>query len=293
MKETVSINMDLFVNIPCKWITVNVRDQTMDRKLASEELNFEEMPFFIPFDVRINDIAEIITPQLDEILGEAIPAEFREKLDTRMYYDENDPETYNNLPDFNGCHIFGSLPVNRVAGELQITAKGYGYADRERTPMDQIKFNHVINEFSFGDFYPYIDNPLDKSAKFDLETPKTAYSYDLSVIPTTFRKLGTEVNTFQYSVAEYHYKGKDSPVPRSGRVPGIFFDYNFESLSIIVSDSRLNFIQFIIRLIAILSFALYIASWIFTLGDLLIVAIKGPKWSLRYQPDEQSRGLLE
>ncbi|CCD24622.1 Erv41p NDAI_0D03080 [Naumovozyma dairenensis CBS 421] len=292
LRETVPINLDLYVNVPCEWVHVNVRDQTLDRKFASQELKFEEMPFFIPFDVRLNDNPEIVTPELDEILGEAIPAEFREKLDTRMFFDENNPDK-SHLPDFNGCHIFGSVNVNQVAGELQVTAKGHGYADYHRAPLEKVNFAHVINEFSFGEFFPYIDNPLDNSAKFNMDDPLTAYVYDTSVIPMIYRKMGAEVDTFQYSVAEHQYKSKESSSSNSFRVPGIFFQYNFENLSIVVSDRRLGFIQFIVRLVAILSFAVYIASWLFILADMFIVIIMGPKWSLRYQPSEQSHGLLE
>lgn len=293
VKEAVQINMDIFVKIPCKWVHVHARDLTMDNKIASEELKFEDMPFFIPYDTRVNDIKKIVTPEMDGILGEAIPAEFREQLDKRMLYDENDPETHKNLPQMNGCHIFGSLPVNHLTGELQITAKGMGYRDYQKAPIDQVDFAHVINEFSFGDFYPYIDNPLDNSAKFDLNDPLTAYVYHINVVPTVYKKLGVEVDTFQYSVGEYRYSNKESTLQNNGMVPGIFFDYNFESLSIEVTDRRLSFIQFIVRLVTIVSFVVYMVSWLFILVDTGLVAVLGPKWSLRYQPDVQSRGLLE
>lgn len=293
VRENVQINLDLYVHLQCQYIHVNVRDSTMDRKIASEELKFEDMPFFIPFDVRVNDLPHVITPEMDEILGEAIPAEFREKIDMRNYYDENDPNTHHNLPDFNGCHIFGSIPVNRVSGELQITAKGVGYRDFQSTPPELINFAHVINEFSYGDFYPYIDNPLDASAKFDTSDPQTAYIYYTSVVPTIYQKLGAEVDTNQYSVSEYRYHNNDGSMLQSGYVPGIFFRYNFESLSIVVMDKRLTFLQFVVRLVAIISFAIYFASWVFTLTDLFLINVMGPKWSLRYQPDVQSHGILE
>lgn len=293
IRENVQINLDLYVHLKCEYIHVNVRDSTMDRKIASEELKFEDMPFFIPYDVRVNDLPHIVTPDMDDILGEAIPAEFREKIDMRSYYDEDDPNTYHHLPELDGCHIFGSVPVNRVSGELQITAKGVGYRDFKTTPTELINFAHVINEFSFGDFYPYIDNPLDASAKFDMDDPQAAYVYYTSVVPTIYQKLGAEVDTNQYSVSEYRYHSNDGSMLQSGYVPGIFFRYNFESLTIVVMDKRLSFLQFVVRLVAIISFAIYIASWFFTLTDLFLVTFIGPKWSLQYQPDIQSHGILE
>ncbi|CCK70655.1 Erv41p KNAG_0E04020 [Huiozyma naganishii CBS 8797] len=293
LREDVELNLDVFVHMPCDFIHVNVRDSTFDRKIVSEELKFEDMPFFIPYDTKVNDIPEIITPEMDEILGEAIPASFREKVDMRLYYDENDPDTHHHLPEFNGCHIFGSIPVNRVRGEFQITAKGLGYRDMNAAPKEKINFAHVINEWSFGDFYPYIDNPLDATAKFDKDDPLTAFVYYLSVVPTIYQKLGAEVDTNQYSVSEYRFNSTDKTFRDTGYVPGIFFRYNFESLSIVMTDRRLSFLQFIVRLVAIMSFAVYIASWIFILTDTLLVYFMGPKWSLRYQPEVQSHGILE
>lgn len=76
-------------------------------------------------------------------------------------------------------------------------------------------------------------------------------------------------------------------------VPGIFIKYQFEGMKIIVSDERIGFFQFIIRLVAILSFIVYIASWLFRLVDKVVVTVLGPKWSLRYSPDTSSHGLLE
>ena len=293
VKENVQINLDMIIKMPCQWIDVHARDLSMDTKLASSELKFEDMPFFIPYDTRINDMKEIITPELDEILGDAIPAEFREKMDTRMYYDENNPETAGHLPEMDGCHVFGSVSVNRLMGDLQITAKGYGYRNFNRTPKDKINFAHVINELSFGDFYPYIDNPLDSSAKFDKEDPMAAFVYHTYVVPTIYQKMGAEVDTNQYSVAEYRYHKDDNTMSDVGLVPGIFIKYNFESMTVLVSDKRLGFLQFIIRLVAILSFVVYIASWLFVLVDTGLIALLGPKWSLRYQPDVPSHGILE
>ena len=291
VRDTVQINMDIYVNTKCDWLQINVRDQTMDRKLVLEELQLEEMPFFIPYDTKVNDINEIITPELDEILGEAIPAEFREKLDTRSFFDESDPNRAH-LPEFNGCHIFGSIPVNRVSGELQITAKSLDYVASRKAPLEELKFNHVINEFSFGDFYPYIDNPLDNTAQFNQDEPLTTYVYYTSVVPTLFKKLGAEVDTNQYSVNDYRYLYKDVAA-KGDKMPGIFFKYNFEPLSIVVSDIRLSFIQFLVRLVAICSFLVYCASWIFTLLDMALITVMGPKWSLRYQPDDKTKGILD
>lgn len=287
VRETFQINMDMYVNMPCKLLDVNVRDRTMDRKVVSEELSMQNMPFFVPYGTMVNDMRKIATPDLDEILGEAIPAQFREKMDSSAL----EASLGSDVP-INGCHIFGSVPVNRVAGELQITAKGWGYSNFERAPLSEINFSHVINEFSYGDFFPYIDNPLDNTAKISVADLSASYMYDTSIVPTVYEKLGAFVDTNQYAVSERQFDFQNAK-RGSKTIPGIFFRYDFESLSISIKDRRLSFIQFVIRLVALLSFVVYIASWTFRMVDLTLITVLGPKWSLRYQSNSDSKGLLE
>ena len=60
---------------------------------------------------------------------------------------------------------FGSIPVNQVRGDFRITGKGFGYRDRLHVPFESLNFSHVIQEFSFGEFYPYLNNPLDATGR--------------------------------------------------------------------------------------------------------------------------------
>ncbi|GAV52617.1 hypothetical protein ZYGR_0AG06080 [Zygosaccharomyces rouxii] len=289
LRETFQINMDMYVKTPCKYLDINVRDSTMDRKFVSQELNLEEMPFFIPYGSRVNDMNEIVTPDLDSVLGNAIPARFRERIDTGSMFDEEEKD----IIGFDACHIFGSVQVNRVAGELQITAKGHGYNHFMRTPPEEIDFSHVINELSYGEFYPYINNPLDATAKFVPGGPRTTFVYDTSIVPTIYEKLGAKIDTNQYAVSEYHFNSEAYQGKGPIRFPGIFLRYGFEPLSIHISDVRLSFVQFVVRLVAILSFVIYTASWAFRLIDLFLLTCLGPRWSLRYQSDSKSQGILD
>lgn len=266
--------------MPCQWLDVNSRDITGDRKLVNEDgLRLEKMFFNIPSSSLVNGRHKITTPNIDEILGEAIPAEFREAIDI---------EIPDGSVELNACHIFGSIPVNKVKGELQITAKGWGYRSGQRTPAELIDFSHVVNELSFGPFYPYIDNPLDNTAKLSTEKMKSYY-YFTSVVPTIYKKLGAEVDTNQYSLSDIEY----SKVDKLSGVPGIFIRYHFEAMKIIVSDERIGFFQFIIRLVALLSFIVYIASLLFRLVDTFLVTVLGSKWSLRFSSDGKSTGILD
>ncbi|SCU98678.1 LADA_0H14686g1_1 [Lachancea dasiensis] len=279
LRETAQINMDVFVHTKCQYLTVLAYDRTGDQKLVQNELSLEDL-FYIPLDTKVDGRNDIRSPGLDEIMAEAIPAQFREKIDFSALAGGE---------EFDGCHIFGSIPVNMVKGNLVITSRGYSPGDFRRPPPDVINFSHVFNELSYGDFYPYIDNPLDKTARLSND-PAIRYRYYTSVVPTTFRKLGAEVKTNQYSLSE-----SETTVTSSNKqAPGIFLSYDFEALTITVSDKRISFWQFIVRLVAILSFIVYTISWTFRITDKLLVVLLGPKWSLRYPSDgRQKSGILE
>lgn len=278
LRETNPINMDIFVHMPCQWVTLINRDSTGDQRIVANEVSMEEVPFFIPTGTVLNKRNQVRTPELDEILAEAIPGQFREKMDFGGEEQE-----------YNACHIFGSVPVNMVTGSLLITASGRSARDMKSTPAEIVNLSHVINELSFGEFYPYIDNPLDSTARVS-QDGSMSYHYFTSVAPTTFKKLGAVVKTNQYSVSETEHKN-----PPAGLLyPAIVISYNFEALTITISDERISFWKFIVRLVAILSFIVYILTWAFAFTDMLLVAILGPKWSLRYQRHgQQKSGLLE
>lgn len=66
-----------------------------------------------------------------------------------------------------GCNIFGTLEVNKVAGNIHF-APGHSYREgsahvHDLTPFNDLKFNtsHKIHHLSFGHDIPGIINPLD------------------------------------------------------------------------------------------------------------------------------------
>ncbi|KAH3900027.1 related to ER-derived vesicles protein ERV41 [Saccharomycodes ludwigii] len=282
-RETAQINIDFFIRTPCELLNVAVRDQTRDIFIISEKLNFENMPFFIPGDIKaIDNPKKVKTPELDELLSQAIPAEFREKLDTsKMIGSDN----------FDGCHIFGSVPITKVEGQLQITSKMFSPFDIGGIPADaKIDFSHVINELSFGEFFPYIDNQLDNTARLT-NKPATSFKYSLHVVPTIYKSLGATLNTNQYSLSE-----SISEVKNIGgfEAAGIMISYKFESLTVVVEDKRISFLQFIVRLITILCLIVYITTWLYKLADKILILIGGKKWSLYDDsPMKSKQGLLD
>ncbi|ORE00934.1 DUF1692-domain-containing protein [Rhizopus microsporus var. microsporus] len=88
---------------------------------------------------------------------------------------------YQVAKDMGACRVYGSLNVNKVASNLHITSDGHGYASRMHTSHDVLNFTHRIDEFSFGQLYPNLINPLDNSVEI-AETHFEVFQYTMSVV---------------------------------------------------------------------------------------------------------------
>lgn len=269
IRSSVNLNVDIMVKMPCKYLDANIRDITEDRNMAEEVLNFEG--FQVPNALwNMGKEKNVFTPDLDEVLSNSLEADYVTK------------GVRKNL-DAPACRIYGSVPINRVEGDFHITAEGHGYmATNGQTPEDVLDFTHFISEFSFGKFYPYIDNALDLSAMKTNEKRHT-YHYGLKVVPTVYSKLGHKIDTNQYSVRLFETTNKF--------VPGIFFKYDFEPIKMSVIEKRLSFFQFVIRLVTIIGGLWVIAQWSYNIMEKLIVIFFGKEYARR--GEEKKRGLLD
>ncbi|KAK6202330.1 putative ER to golgi transport [Scheffersomyces amazonensis] len=278
IKSNLFINVDMLVAMPCEFLHTNVLDLTRDRYLAGETLNFEGLNFFIPEGFKINNPNDAHdTPELDEIMRESMRAEFRIE---GARINEGAP----------ACHIFGSIPVNQVKGDFHITAKGYGYRDRAHVPVEALNFTHLIQEFSFGEFYPFINNPLDATGKTTEENLQ-AYKYHTKVVPTLYQRLGLIIDTNQYALTESQHvcNIKD---PNKLDIPGIYFRYDFEPIKLIIIERRLPFIQFVAKLATILGGLLILAGYLYRLYDRLLGILFGKKY-VEKNTERKSGGLLD
>jgi hypothetical protein len=86
-----------------------------------------------------------------------------------------------------------------------------------------MNLSHIIHEWSFGDYYPSIAQPLDMSVEI-ARTPFTIMQYFLLVVPTTYiSSSGKQLETNQYSVTDYkrevdHGKGVPGAWPSAPRL---------------------------------------------------------------------------
>ncbi|KAF8797474.1 hypothetical protein BYT27DRAFT_7344158 [Phlegmacium glaucopus] len=66
-------------------------------------------------------------------------------------------------PAESACRMSGTLAVKRVTANLHITGLGHGYASFSHVDHKQMKFSHIVTEFSFGLHFLDIVQPLDDS----------------------------------------------------------------------------------------------------------------------------------
>lgn len=268
VRSTVNLNVDILVLMPCKYLDANVRDISEDRNMAEEVLNFEGV-IVPPYFWNMVHEKKTKTPEIDEILSNSLEADFVSRGVRR------------NL-DLPVCRIYGTIPLNRVQGDFHITAEGHGYFGKERSPVEELNFTHFINEFSFGTFYPYINNGLDQTIQ-KTDKNRHTYHYNLKVIPTVFGKLGHEIDTNQYSIQLYETDNT--------YVPGIFFKYDFDPIKMSIIEKRLSFFQFVLRLVTIIGGIWVIAGWMYKAMEKLIILFFGAEYARR--GEEKKGGLLD
>eukprot|EP00878_Enallax_costatus_P011895 GHUV01012419.1.p1 GENE.GHUV01012419.1~~GHUV01012419.1.p1 ORF type:complete len:384 (+),score=81.13 GHUV01012419.1:266-1417(+) len=148
-----------------------------------------------------------------------------------------------------GCHVWGHLSVNKVAGNFHFAA-GHSYQSGSMHIHDMapfvdktLDFSHRIHSLSFGKQYPGMRNPLDgvmqvapkKPSDAQGKKPTGMYQYFLKVVPTDYidrSNISTQTN--QFSVTENFRESADAMV--GGRsLPGVFFFYDLSPIKVWVA----------------------------------------------------------
>ncbi|CAG8742467.1 11564_t:CDS:2, partial [Acaulospora morrowiae] len=229
------INVDITVNTPCNLITVDVVDVAGERIHVTDKLKVVPTVFKVGSAHRLGDETVDIRPDIWKMLVEA--------KSKATFSNSNDNSNDSGL---SACRVFGYFDVNKVTGNLHITAIGLGYGGYSLQNLHALNFTHRIDEFSFGTFYPSLVNPLDNSIEIS-ETNMETFKYFLSVVPTTYIDNNKRVLlTSQYSVTEYS-KSYEVSKGQFG-IPGIFFKYDIEPISVQITEKGPGFIKFMTRL---------------------------------------------
>eukprot|EP00249_Psilotum_nudum_P012806 c23998_g1_i1 orf=473-1633(-) len=153
-----------------------------------------------------------------------------------------------------GCNIFGSLEVNKVAGNFHF-APGKSFQQSNMHVHDLLVFekdsfnvSHIINELSFGPHFPGVVNPLDRVQRMQT-TAIGMYQYFIKVVPTVYTDIHNhKIQTNQFSVTE-HFKVVEMGMSRS--LPGVFFFYDLSPIKVNFNETKTPFLHFLTNVCAI------------------------------------------
>ncbi|KAF5298170.1 hypothetical protein FQA39_LY02594 [Lamprigera yunnana] len=176
---------------------------------------------------------------------------------------------------YDACRIYGSLILNKVAGNFHITVgkslnlpRGHIHISAFMSDSDY-NFTHRISKLSFGDPSAGIIHPLEGDEQVT-NSSSMLFQYFIEVVPTSIKTYLSSKDTYQYSVKELsrpidHVKG-------SHGMPGIFFKYDVSALKVTVKQERDNFGMFLARLCSIVA-GIYIISSFINSFMLLILSL--------------------
>lgn len=270
------INLDLVVAMSCADVHINVQDAAGDRILAGEKLRRDTTNWAQWVDGKgIHSLGQDEQGNLftaEDFLEHEDVHDIIANAGGRKTKFAKTPKIKGFPLEGNSCRIYGSLDVNKVQGDFHITARGHGYHEFG-THLDHSAFNfsHVITELSFGDYYPSLLNPLDKTTSSTSENFQK-YQYFLSIVPTVY-SIDVSYNkriviTNQYAVTD------QSQVVDSHSIPGIFFKYDIEPMLLIIVERQDDFFQFLIKAVNIFSGVLVAGHWGFTLSEWAMAILK-------------------
>ncbi|XP_010973481.1 endoplasmic reticulum-Golgi intermediate compartment protein 3 isoform X3 [Camelus dromedarius] len=160
-----------------------------------------------------------------------------------------------------GCQVYGFLEVNKVAGNFHF-APGKSFQqshvhvhaveihDLQSFGLDNINMTHYIQHLSFGEDYPGIVNPLDRT---NVIAPQASmmFQYFVKVVPTVYMKVDGEVlRTNQFSVTR-HEKVANGLMGDQG-LPGVFVLYELSPMMVKLTEKHRSFTHFLTGVCAII-----------------------------------------
>ncbi|KAI8084769.1 endoplasmic reticulum vesicle transporter-domain-containing protein [Halteromyces radiatus] len=241
--QSLKINMDFTVAMPCPVLMVHVYDVSGQRMHLTEELKM------VPAEFSVGTATKYRAAKDPKYIKEIINAAKGKPYDEQV------------ARDMGACRIYGSIQANKVAANLHVTAAGHGYHGSTHTDHSVLNFTHRIDEFSFGEFYPNLVNPLDNSVEIS-DSHFEVLQYLISVVPTTYFDVdGNMVLTNQYAVTDSRKAYAEEEGPRV--VPGIFFKYDIEPISVVIHEYHSSFFGFLVRLCGIIGGSVVTVGFIY------------------------------
>ncbi|KAK1924342.1 putative ER to Golgi transport-related protein [Papiliotrema laurentii] len=266
LEKDLQLNVDLTVAMPCHYLSIDLRDAVGDRLHLSDDFVKDGTTFEIGRSK--SDQLEPTAPSASQIISSSRRKTPNQRTTfsgiRRLFASSPRPRksqasyrpTYDKVEDGPACRIYGSVEVKKVTANLHVTTLGHGYMSLEHTDHQLMNLSHIVHEFSFGPFFPAITQPLDMTYK-STDQPFTIFQYFLRVVPTTYIDASRRrLSTSQYAVTDYsrsfeHNKG----------VPGIFFKYDLEAMSLTIRERTTSLYQFLLRLVGVIGGVWTVASF--------------------------------
>ena len=187
-----------------------------------------------------------------------------------------------------GCKIYGSLDVNKVAGNFHFApGKSFQHGNmhvHDLMPFRTKKFDmsHKITKLSFGEAFPGVVNPLD-GVKRDMQGDAGMCQYFLKVVPTACwgaRNLAEVAQTKQFSVTD-HFEPVDAE--EGLHLPGVFFFYDLSPIKVNIRERRASALSFATNLCAIV-------GGVFAVSGILDATVRRGGKALRAKIDLGKQG---
>lgn len=248
------INLDVVVATPCGRVSIDLRDASGDTLHFSEDDIVKD-----PVDFN-KERQRAQKRSLTQYFLKMLHSQYRnmkkiERKDKKIVaggprhrdsgFDFSDP--MENAEEARACRVYGSILVKKVTGNLHISTfvPTFMAVNAHENGMG-IDMSHIIHEFSFGDYFPNIAEPLDASLELT-DDPAAAFQYFLSVVPTHFIHGRRVIKTNQYSVHDYKRNPQGSLT-----FPGLYFKYDIEPLTMKVTHKSVSLVAFIVRVCSVL-----------------------------------------
>jgi len=159
-----------------------------------------------------------------------------------------------------GCHLMGSIEVNKVPGNFHVSCHAYQHFLTEIVQHNNgqtIDLSHQINHISFGSdedlkeikkkFNRGVLNPLDgvKVIKSEAVRNGVMTQYYINVVPTTYQDMsGKELYVHQFTV--------NSNSLETGMLPAVYFRYDLSPVTVKYTLKKESFFHFLVQICAII-----------------------------------------
>lgn len=271
ISSKLDINVDMTVAMPCQAIGADVLDLAGETTHTEDFLKLEPAVFELTQEQRSwlkakRSILERVSEyrSLSELMTlKSSPMPNSGSVDKALKMDQG------------SCRLWGTLRVNKVAGNFHITIGKHIQDPLQRSshrhfgayvPQELYNLSHRIDRLSFGTEVPGIVNPLDATLQVT-EIKPYVYQYYIQVVPTEYENMWQKIRTNQFSVTE---RERAVTMDRGGSgVPGIFFKYDLSSVVVKIRQERQPFLQFLIRLCGIIGGVFATSGMIHTFVGLL------------------------